>query len=115
MAANSVDAALPVWTPADSKPQVRGPAAPRPWDCYTPRQRWTFLGLLFLVATSASIDRLIVGVLVEPIKQEFQLSDAMLGLMSGFAFAIFYGTLGIPVARWADRGNRKFILSAGAS
>jgi MFS family permease len=86
-------------------------AAPRPWDCYTSRQRLIFLGLLFLVATSASIDRLIVGVLVEPIKQEFQVSDAMLGLMSGFAFAIFYGTMGIPVARWADRGNRKFILT----
>lgn len=87
-------------------------AASKPWELYTVRQRWIFLGVLFLAATSGAIDRLIVGVLIEPIKQEFQVSDSLLGLMSGFAFAIFYGTLGIPVARWADRGNRKLILTA---
>lgn len=112
MAGSSVDAAVTVGTPVDSETPASCTTVPRSWDCYTPRQRWIFLGLLFLVATSASIDRLIVGVLVEPIKQEFQVSDAMLGLMSGFAFALFYGTMGIPVARWADHGNRKFILSS---
>jgi MFS family permease len=87
-------------------------AATRPWDLYTERQRWTFLLVLFLISTSNYVDRNIIGVLLEPIKREFQVSDTMLGLLTGFSFAIFYATLGIPVARWADRGDRKLIVTA---
>lgn len=86
-------------------------AATRPWDLYPPRRRWTFLAVLFLVSTSNYVDRNIIGVLLEPIKREFGVSDTMLGLLTGFSFAIFYATLGIPVARWADRGDRKIILT----
>ncbi|MBS0397372.1 MAG: MFS transporter, partial [Proteobacteria bacterium] len=45
-------------------------------------------------------------------KQEFKVSDTLLGLLGGLAFALFYATLGIPVARWADRGNRRTIITA---
>lgn len=86
-------------------------AATKPWDLYPPRRRWTFLAVLFLVSTSNYVDRNIIGVLLEPIKREFGVSDTMLGLLTGFSFAIFYATLGIPVARWADRGDRKIILT----
>ena len=86
-------------------------AATGPWDLYPPRRRWTFLAVLFLVSTSNYVDRNIIGVLLEPIKREFGVSDTMLGLLTGFSFAIFYATLGIPVARWADRGDRKIILT----
>ena len=86
-------------------------AATRPWDLSPPRRRWTFLAVLFLVSTSNYVDRNIIGVLLEPIKREFGVSDTMLGLLTGFSFAIFYATLGIPVARWADRGDRKIILT----
>ncbi len=94
--------------------ELAGPPATdaaKPWDLYSGRQRWLFLGVLFLVSTSNYVDRNIIGVLLEPIKREFQISDTMLGLLTGFSFAIFYATLGIPVARWADRGDRKFILT----
>lgn len=91
---------------------MTAPAAARPWEGYTERQRWTFLIVLFLVSTSNYVDRNIIGVLLEPIKKEFQVSDTMLGLLTGFSFAVFYATLGIPVARWADRGDRKFIITA---
>ena len=50
-------------------------------------------------------------VLVEPIKIEFGASDAMMGLLTGLAFAMFYETLGIPVAQMADRGNRKHVIA----
>ncbi|MDX2056280.1 MAG: MFS transporter [Gemmatimonadales bacterium] len=86
-------------------------AATGPWDLYPPRRRWTFLAVLFLVSTSNYVDRNIIGVLLKPIKREFGVSDTMLGLLTGFSFAIFYATLGIPVARWADRGDRKIILT----
>lgn len=78
---------------------------------YGDRRRWWMLLVLFLVATCSYVDRHIVSVLLEPIKKEFGVSDTLLGLLSGFSFAIFYATLGIPVARWADRGNRRTIVT----
>lgn len=78
---------------------------------YGDGRRWWMLLVLFLVATCSYLDRHIVSVLLEPIKKEFGVSDTLLGLLSGFAFAIFYATLGIPVARWADRGNRRTIVT----
>lgn len=85
--------------------------APNPvWEQFTGRQRWVLLITLFLVGTSNTIDRAIISVVLEPIKAEFGVSDTMLGLLSGAAFAVLYATLGIPVARWADRGNRRTII-----
>lgn len=81
------------------------------WDLYSGPQRWTYLGILFLVSTSNYVDRNIITVLVEPIKAEFGASDAMMGLLTGLAFAVFYATLGIPVAQMADRGNRKHVIA----
>jgi MFS family permease len=63
------------------------------------------LGLLLVVYVVNFIDRSIVNILIEPIRQEFRPSDTALGFLSGVAFAIFYATLGIPIARWADRGG----------
>jgi predicted MFS family arabinose efflux permease len=58
-----------------------------------------------------AFDRSILGILLEPIKLEFGASDTALGLLGGIAFAAFYATLGIPVALWADRSNRRNILA----
>jgi MFS family permease len=69
------------------------------------------LGLLLVVYVVNFIDRSIVNILLEPIKQEFHPSDTALGFLSGVAFAIFYATLGIPIARWADRGTRRDIIA----
>lgn len=52
-----------------------------------------------------------MSVLIEPIKSEFKASDTMMGLLGGFAFAAFYATLGLPIARLADRGDRKLVIS----
>jgi len=83
----------------------------RPWDLYSSRQRWTYLIILFLVSTSNYTDRNVISVLLEPIKAEFHVSDTMLGLLTGISFSVFYATLGIPVARWADRGDRRLIIT----
>mgnify|MGYP001061945535 CR=1 FL=1 len=58
------------------------------------------------------IDRQILLVIQEPIKKDMNLSDGQLGLLTGFAFAIFYVTLGLPIARLADKTNRKNVISA---
>lgn len=78
---------------------------------YTPAQRWWFLFVLFLVASCNYLDRYVIAVLLEPIKREFGVSDTLLGLLSGASFAVLYAVMGIPFARWADRGNRKHIIT----
>jgi MFS family permease len=69
------------------------------------------LGLLLVVYVVNFLDRSILNILLQPIKNEFHPSDTALGFLSGIAFAIFYATLGIPIARWADRGTRRDIIS----
>ena len=81
------------------------------WTLYRTAQRWGFLAILFLASASSSIDRHVMSVLIEPIKAEFRASDTVMGLLGGFAFAIFYATLGLPVARFADRGDRRLVIS----
>jgi MFS family permease len=56
-------------------------------------------------------DRMVLAVLLQPIKSELHFSDAQLGMLTGFAFAVFYATLGVPLARLADRYSRVLILS----
>lgn len=57
------------------------------------------------------IDRQILVILQEPIKADLDLSDTQLGLLTGFAFALLYVTLGLPIARYADKNNRKKVVS----
>jgi len=73
--------------------------------------RWYILIILTLVYALNHVDRQVMVILSEPIKQEFGLSDTQLGLLTGFLFAAFYATLGIPFAAWADRGNRRNIIA----
>jgi len=72
---------------------------------------WYALVLLTVVYSFNFIDRQLLAILQEAIKTELSLSDSQLGLLTGFAFAIFYVTAGIPIARWADRGNRRDIVA----
>lgn len=67
--------------------------------------------LLFTVYVFNFVDRQIFSVLLQPIKEEFQFSDAQMGLLGGLAFAMLYSTLGIPIARLADRSNRVNIIA----
>ena len=70
------------------------------------------LGILVVVYTFNFIDRQILSILLEPVKTELGLSDTQMGLLTGFAFAMFYATLGIPIARFADRTNRRNLIAA---
>ena len=59
------------------------------------------------------LDRRVIAILIDPIKHDYHLSDKAMGFISGFGFVIFYSILAAPVARWADRGNRRSIISWG--
>jgi predicted MFS family arabinose efflux permease len=69
------------------------------------------LGILVFVYAINILDRQILGILMEPVRLELDLSDTQLGFLSGIAFALFYATLGIPIARLADRTSRKGVIS----
>lgn len=69
------------------------------------------LGMFLLVYVINFVDRQIFSILIEPIREEIQLSDTQLGLLGGIAFALFYTFAGLPIARWADVGTRKNIIA----
>jgi MFS family permease len=87
-----------------------GAASPLGRVSSTRAMMWTLL----LVYTLNFLDRQILNILAEPIKADLGLSDTQLGLLAGPAFALFYAVLGIPIARYADRGgvNRVRLISA---
>ena len=68
------------------------------------------LVILLMVYTVNFLDRQIVSILAEPIKNDLNLKDWHIGLMSGFAFALFYCFLGLPIARLAESFNRVWII-----
>ena len=73
--------------------------------------KYYLLGILTIIATFNYLDRYILSLLVEPIKTEFDLMDWQMGLLSGLAFAVFYALAGIPIARWADNGDRNAVVT----
>jgi MFS family permease len=68
------------------------------------------LTLLLVILAFNYVDRLALGLVLQNIKTDLDLSDTQLGFLSGLAFAVFYSLMGIPIARWADRGNRVRII-----
>ncbi|MAJ59571.1 MAG: hypothetical protein CBC48_06090 [bacterium TMED88] len=69
------------------------------------------LGLLTTVYVVNFVDRQVLSILMQSIKRDLGLSDLQLGLLSGTAFGIFYATLGVPIARLADRVSRKAVMA----
>jgi MFS family permease len=69
------------------------------------------LALLGLVYVFSYIDRQVIAVLIQPIKQEFGVSDTLMGLLTGLAFGLLYAAMGVPMGRLADRGNRRAIVA----
>ena len=73
--------------------------------------RTSALALLFLVSFFNYMDRYMLAVLLPDIKADLQLSDTEIGFITGLAFTLFYVTMGIPIARLADRYSRKNIVA----
>lgn len=69
------------------------------------------LSLLLVIYILNFVDRSVVNILAEPMKNDLGLADWHIGLMSGVAFAVFYTFLGLPIAQLAERHNRPLIIS----
>src|SRR5260370_35846418 len=82
-----------------------GPAAA------APRARCYVLAVLRVVYALNIADRFSISTLIEPIRRELQLSDSGIAFLTGVALALFYVTVGIPIAALADRKSRRNILA----
>lgn len=76
-----------------------------------PIYSWTVLLLLAGVYSFNWMDRYVLVILLDPIKESLGASDTAMGLLSGFSFSLVYSFVGIPIARWADRGTRRTIIA----
>lgn len=74
---------------------------------------WFVVFMLCLAAIISFIDRQIISLLVDPIKEDMGISDTQVSLLQGFAFALFYSAAAIPMGRLVDSKNRKTIILAG--
>jgi len=81
----------------------------------TPVARRYAMFILAVVYMFNFVDRQILSILLPAIRDEFQVGDTVLGLLAGTAFALFYVILGVPVARLADRVNRRNLLAASVA
>ncbi|MGA1341853.1 MAG: spinster family MFS transporter [Hyphomonas sp.] len=72
---------------------------------------WYVVGILMLAQTFSFIDRMIMGLMVGPIRTSFDISDTQYSLLAGLAFAIFYSVMGLPLARIADRYSRRSLIA----
>lgn len=75
---------------------------------------WYVVVLLTIAYIFSYIDRIVLGLVLEPMKADLGLSDTYMGLLGGFAFALFYATMGIPLGWLVDRKPRKYIVAMGA-
>ena len=87
-------------------PRPPGHVPSRPYARYV-------LAMLLLTYTLNYLDRYVLTILLEPVKEDLGASDTMMGFLIGPAFAVLYTTLGFPIARWADRGSRRSIIALG--
>src|SRR5690606_11656510 len=96
-----VDLATPLAAPAEGSGPIHtgGPDEAPPSRPY----RYYVLGILVVVYTMNFLDRQILAILKGPIQAELQISNSVMGVMSGITFALLYSTVGIPIASWADR------------
>jgi MFS family permease len=69
------------------------------------------LAVFCLASFLTTLDRMAFPVLVEPMRREFHLTDTVVGLLTGLTFTAMYGLASVPVARWADVGNRRRIIA----
>lgn len=76
---------------------------------------WYVVAVLTLFSVSGNIDQQILSLLVRPLRRDFALTDSQVSYLGGFAFAVFFTVLGLPIARLADRTSRRNVMVGGAT
>src|SRR5881628_3956908 len=77
------------------------------------RYAWYVVAVLTLANVSGFLDRQVLSLLVPAIERDLHISDTQMSYLIGLSFSIFYTLLGLPIARLADRSNRRNIMAAG--
>src|SRR5580700_2011448 len=88
----------------ESPPQAKSPSL---------AYAWYVVFILAVCYTLSFVDRQILSLLVGPIKHDLKISDTRIGLLLGFAFAIFYTFAGLPIGRIVDRYQRRNPIAIG--
>ncbi|MEM8935263.1 MAG: MFS transporter [Pseudomonadota bacterium] len=81
----------------------------------SPLYAWIVVSLLCLLYVVSFLDRMILVLLIDPISSDLGLSDTQMGLLIGFAFAVLYVLIGLPIAHIADSGHRRIVLVIGVA
>jgi len=77
------------------------------------RVAWTTVGVLTVANSFAFLDRQVLSTLVDPIKEDLGFNDTQVAVLMGFAFALLFGVMGLPLGRWVDSGSRRAIAALG--
>ncbi|QIB67701.1 MFS transporter [Kineobactrum salinum] len=75
--------------------------------------QWYVVGICMVAYIFSYVDRLVLNLLIEPIRADLDITDTQFSLVSGMAFALFYAAMGVPIARLADGYSRPAIISTG--
>jgi MFS family permease len=86
-------------------------AAMAPWP--GAGRAWYAVGVLFIAVIFSFVDRIILSLLVDPIRSDLGLTDTDFAFLLGVAFAVFFALFGLPIGRWADRYSRRLIIGVG--
>ena len=105
MSRQPIESSVPQMSPVDSSGNGMNT------DVVSGRARNYALGVLVVVYALNFVDRQILAILLPAIKVEFAVNDWVLGFLAGPAFALFYATLGVPIAVLADRFNRRNLIA----
>lgn len=96
-------------------PQSQSPASAAgpepPWP--DPRYGWYVVSILMLAYAFSYLDRMILALLIGPVRRDLGISDTEVSILIGFAFAAFYTLMGLPLGLIADRSNRRNLVAAG--
>lgn len=95
------------------EPAVPSTSAPATEAWPRPAYAWYVVALLVVAYAFAVVDRIAIGLLVQPMKADLGISDTQMGLLQGFAFAVFYTFFGFPMGVLVDRWKRVRLLSIG--
>ena len=99
----------------DIKGEVKSQDHQDGFDYPSSRSAWTAVAVLSLTYMFSLMDRQILFLLIEPIKQDLNITDTQVGLLTGVAFAVVYTVMGIPFGRLADLWVRKYVIIMGVS
>src|SRR5690348_15321668 len=101
------------------RPIPRAPAQPAaPPRAAVPvetRYAWYVVAVLTLANVSGFLDRQVLSLLVPAIERDLRISDTQMSYLIGLSFSVFYTVLGLPIAWWADRANRRNIMAGGVA